>query len=140
MKVSLKWLERWVDMSGIDADDLAHRLTMSGLEVEAIERIGAGQEGIVVGRIEAIEEHEKADKLVICKVDAGEGKQRTIVCGAKNMKAGDLVPVALPGSQPPALDFEIGVRKVLGVTSEGMLCAEEELGLAEKSEGLWRDL
>ncbi len=137
MKVSMKWLARWVDVDGIGADDLAHRLTMSGLEVEAVEKIGEGMDDIVVGRIDSIEDHEKADKLVVCKVDAGEGRQRTIVCGATNMSAGDLVPVALPGSQPPALDFEIGERKVLGIMSEGMLCAEEELGLADESEGLW---
>lgn len=138
MHVSQKELGRWVDLSNVPGSQaLADALTMAGLEVEEIVQFGHGCDDIVVGRIEAIEDHEKADKLVICRVDVGDGRLRQIVCGAKNMAAGDLVPVALPGSQPPAIDFEIGERKVLGVQSEGMLCAEEELGLADKSEGLW---
>lgn len=136
MKVSLNWLNQWVEIEDLDADELASRLTLAGLEVEEIERIGEGQEKIVVGRIDAIEEHPKADRLVVCKVDAGEGELRQIVCGAKNMKAGDFVPVALPGAEPPGIDFAIGARKVMGVPSAGMLCSEEELDLASESEGL----
>lgn len=138
MHVSQKQLARWVTLDvWPTAQQLADDLTMVGLEVEELREIGAGCDDIVVGRIDAIEDHEKADKLVICRVDVGDGRQRQIVCGARNMAAGDLVPVALPGSQPPALDFQIGERKVLGVLSEGMLCAEEELGLADSSDGLW---
>ncbi len=138
MHVSQKELGRWVDLSGVgSAEALAHELTMVGLEVEDIVKFGHGCDDIVVGRIAAIEEHEKADKLVICRVDVGDGRERQIVCGAKNMVAGDFVAVALPGSQPPAIDFEIGERKVLGVHSEGMLCAADELGLADESDGLW---
>ncbi|TXD39254.1 phenylalanine--tRNA ligase subunit beta [Lujinxingia vulgaris] len=136
MKVSLNWLNQWVEIEDLDADELASRLTLAGLEVEEVERIGEGQEKIVVGRIDAIEEHPKADRLVVCKVDAGEGELRQIVCGAKNMKAGDFVPVALPGAEPPGIDFAIGARKVMGVASAGMLCSEEELDLATESEGL----
>ena len=136
MKVSLNWLNQWVEIEDLDADELASRLTLAGLEVEEVERIGEGQEKIVVGRIDAIEEHPKADRLVVCKVDAGEGELRQIVCGAKNMKAGDFVPVALPGAEPPGIDFAIGARKVMGVPSAGMLCSEEELDLASESEGL----
>lgn len=138
MRVSLNELGRWIDASVLrDPQDLAHRLTMVGLEVEDVRRVGEGQERIVVGRIAAIEEHPSADRLVVCRVDTGSGELHQVVCGATNMKEGDLVPVALPGSKPPALDFEIGSRKVAGVQSEGMLCAEEELGLAAKSDGLW---
>ncbi|RVU48283.1 phenylalanine--tRNA ligase subunit beta [Lujinxingia sediminis] len=136
MKVSLNWLNQWVEIEDLDADELASRLTLAGLEVEEVERIGEGQEKIVVGRIDAIEEHPKADRLVVCQVDAGEGELRQIVCGAKNMKAGDFVPVALPGAEPPGIDFSIGARKVMGVPSAGMLCSEEELDLATESEGL----
>ena len=138
MHVSQKELSRWVDMTRVPGpDELAHELTMVGLEVEDVAHFGRGCDDIVVGRIEAIEEHEKADKLVICRVDVGDGRLRQIVCGATNMKTGDLVPVALPGSKPPGIDFEIGERQVLGVPSEGMLCAREELGLADESDGLW---
>ncbi|RAL25419.1 phenylalanine--tRNA ligase subunit beta [Lujinxingia litoralis] len=136
MKVSLNWLNQWVEINDLDADELATRLTLAGLEVEEVERIGEGQEKVVVGRIDSIEEHPKADRLVVCKVDAGEDELRQIVCGATNMQAGDFVPVALPGAEPPGIDFSIGARKVMGVPSAGMLCSEEELDLASESEGL----
>jgi phenylalanyl-tRNA synthetase beta chain len=136
MLISYRELGRWVDLSGIDdVDDLAHRMTMAGLEVEGVDHFGQGFDDIVVGRIDGIEEHENADRLVVCRVDAGDG-ERQIVCGATNMSEGDLVPVALPGSQPPALDFQIAEREVMGVESQGMLCSAEELGLADESEGL----
>lgn len=135
MKVSLKWLNDFVDLSGIDTDEIVARLTAAGLEVERVDVRSA--EGVVVGRIEAIDEHPTADRLVMCRVDVGDGTTRNIACGATNMHAGDVVPVALPGSQPPGIDFEITAREVAGVMSEGMLCAEEELGLADASEGLW---
>lgn len=143
MKISWNWLNDWVSLEGLSVAEVAARLTMAGLEVEAIEHLGEGTERIVIGRIDAIEKHPKADRLVVCSVDTGDGKPRQIVCGATNMVAGDVVPVALPGSQPPALDFEIVERKVMGVMSQGMLCSEEELGLSRESEGLWilpRDL
>ncbi len=137
MKISINWLDEWVEVSDLEPRELAHRLTMAGLEVDSLEEIGGGHEDIVVGEIRQIEEHPKADRLVICKVDVGEKEgERTIVCGAKNMSVGDRVPTALPGSQPPGLDFEIGRREVMGVESGGMLCSEEELELAEESEGL----
>ncbi len=137
MKISLNWLDEWVEISDVKPEDLAHRLTMAGLEVDSIEHRGRGHDDIVVGRIEAIEEHPKADRLVLCEVDVGEeAGPRTIVCGASNMSAGDRVPAALPGARPPALDFEITGREVMGVESSGMLCSEEELDLAEESQGL----
>lgn len=137
MNISTKWLSQWVNLDGIDTDALAHRLTMVGLEHEGTVHIGAGGEGIVVGQIESIEPHPKADRLVVCKVNVGGESLSQIVCGATNMKAGDRVPVAQPGSQPPAFDFVIGERKMRGVLSQGMLCSEEELGLDRKSEGLF---
>ncbi|MFB6264977.1 MAG: phenylalanine--tRNA ligase subunit beta [Bradymonadaceae bacterium] len=136
MKISWNWLEQWIDLGGIEVDELGHRLTMAGLEVESIERIGAGHDDIVVGRITSIDEHPGADRLVICTVDVGDGTDRQIACGAENMEAGDAVPVALPGSRPPALDFEVAERELMGKLSEGMLCSAEELGLAHESDGL----
>jgi phenylalanyl-tRNA synthetase beta chain len=136
MKISWNWLNEWIDLDGMDVEELGSRLTMAGLEVEAIERIGATNDDIVVAEILSIEAHPKADRLVVCSVNDGTPTPRQVVCGAKNMSAGDRVPLALPGSQPPALDFEIVERKVMGVVSSGMLCAEEELGLAKQSDGL----
>lgn len=136
MEISLNWLEEWVDLGGIEADELAHRLTMAGLEVDAIETIGADAGRIVVGRIDAVDAHPDADRLVLCDVDIGDGTERQIACGAPNVSAGSLVPVALPGSRPPGLDFEIGRREVRGEISEGMICSAEELGIEEESEGI----
>lgn len=137
MKVSIDWLDEWIPVRDLDPGQLADRLTMAGLEVDAIERPGHGHGDIVVGRIEAIEEHPDADRLVVCRVDVQEsGHERTIVCGATNMESGDRVPVALPGSAPPGADFEIEAREVMGLQSEGMLASAAELDLAEESEGL----
>ncbi len=136
MKISLNWLDEWVDLDGLAADELADRLTMAGLEVDAIEEVGADGDEIVIGRIRSIEEHPDADRLVMCEVEVGEGEVRQIACGATNMSEGDRVPVALPGSRPPGVDFEITARELMGVMSEGMLLSAEELDLEESSEGL----
>ncbi len=135
MKVSLKWLNEFVDLSDVDAHEVADQLTSAGVEVGEISKFKDPK--IVVGRIVEIQEIPKAKSVVLCLVDVGDGTIRNIACGAKNMKAGDFVPTALPGAAPVALPFEISERKVAGVMSQGMLCAKEELGLAEKSEGLW---
>lgn len=135
MKLSLNWLREWVELDGVSVDEIVTKLTLAGIEVAGITSLS--DDRIVVGRIEVIEAHPKSDKLVVCKVDVGDGQARTIVCGAKNMVAGDVVPVALDGARPVGVDFEIVTRPVAGVVSEGMLCAEEELGLSHHSDGLW---
>jgi phenylalanyl-tRNA synthetase beta chain len=137
MKISCNWLGDWIDLSGLGTEELGHRLTMAGLEVDAVEEIGAGHDDIVVGRIERIDSHPNADRLVLCQVDTGSGKLRQIACGASNMEEGDLVPTALPGSQPPALDFEIAEREMMDEPSLGMLCSAEELGYDSEVDGLW---
>ena len=136
MIISLNELGRWVDIAGKNPEALADQLTMLGLEVEGLEKVGGKIDGIVVGRIEKIQAHPKSKKLVLCTVEVGQAEPKKIVCGAKNMVEGDYIPVALDGSQPPAIDFQIVTREVAGEKSEGMLCAEEELGLAPKSDGL----
>lgn len=135
MKVSLNWLNEFVDLSEIGVDRIVDALTAAGLEVDGHQSLGI--DGIVVGLIASIEEHESADRLVICHVDVGDGASRQIVCGATNMEEGDRVAVALPGADLPALGFSIEVRKVAGEKSEGMLCARDELGLEDESEGIW---
>lgn len=136
MKISMKWLNDWVDIGDVDPTDVADRLTMAGLEVDDIDYPGRGHSDIVVGEIAAIEEHPNADRLVVCRVDTGGDGLHTIVCGATNMDSGDRVPVALVGASPPGADFDIEAREVMGVESRGMLCSADELELDDDSEGL----
>ncbi len=138
MKISLNWLKKYVDFNW-SIDELAERLTMLGVEVEGIARKTGDFEGVVVAQILASDKHPNADKLSVCRVADGRG-ERQIVCGAKNYKAGDKVPLALPGCTLPtpagAPPFTIKASKMRGVESQGMLCSAKELGLAEDAEGL----
>ncbi|MBK9139848.1 MAG: phenylalanine--tRNA ligase subunit beta [Verrucomicrobia bacterium] len=138
MKVTLNWLKQYVDFDGSPAD-LAGRLTMLGLEVEGIERLGGEFDGIVVAEVITRERHPNADKLSVCRVNDGKG-ERQIVCGAQNFKPGDKVPLILPGASLPAKPgeppFTIKVGKIRGVESHGMMCSPQELGLATEADGL----
>ncbi|MCC6797480.1 MAG: phenylalanine--tRNA ligase subunit beta [Candidatus Hydrogenedentes bacterium] len=134
MKVSLNWLKEFVDID-LGVDELAHRLTMLGLEIESVERPGAEITKVVIGKILDIKPHPDADKLVVCQTDTGEANPLQIVCGAKNMKAGDLVPTAVLGATLPG-GFAIGKRKMRGIESQGMMCSARELGLGKDHEGL----
>src|SRR5882757_8985533 len=100
MKVTLNWLKQYVDFSW-SLEELAGHLTMLGIEVEGIQKIGGDFEGVVVGEVLSSEKHPNADKLSLCRVADGKG-ERQIVCGAKNYKAGDKVPLILPGASLPA--------------------------------------
>ena len=117
MKVSTKWLSEYVALPPLE--ELVRRLTMAGLEVEGVERPGAALAGVVVAQIQESAPHPNADKLSVTKVDAGGGAPLQIVCGAKNYKVGDKVPLALPGAKLPG-DFTIKVGKLRGVESQGM--------------------
>lgn len=138
MKVTLNWLKEYVDFSWTP-EELGERLTMLGLEVEGIEKQSGEFENVVVAQILASEKHPNADKLSVCRVADGKG-ERQIVCGAKNYKPGDKVPLALPGCTLPAAPgeppFTIKVSKMRGVESQGMLCSAKELGVAEDAAGL----
>lgn len=136
MKTSLNWLRDYVDFDGTPAD-LAERLTFAGVEVEGVETRGVQLDKVVVAQILASEQHPNADRLSVCRVDDGAGAAtpRQIVCGAKNYRVGDKVPLALPGAVLPG-DFKIKVGKLRGVESEGMLCSGKELGVAEDAVGL----
>src|SRR6266436_4113773 len=138
MKVTLNWLKQYVDFNW-SPEELCERLTMLGIEVENMKKLGGEFEGIVVAQILASEKHPNADKLSVCRVADGRG-ERQIVCGAKNYKVGDRVPLILPGASLPAKPgeqpFTIKVSKMRGVESQGMLCSPQELGLADDSEGL----
>ena len=133
MRISVNWLNEWLDTPA-EARDLASRLTMAGLEVEAIERAAPTLAGIVVGEIVERDKHPNADSLSVCKVNAG-GELLQVVCGAPNARAGLKAPFATIGTTMPG-GMEIGKAKLRGVESFGMLCSARELGLAEDAAGL----
>jgi len=132
MRISLSWLAAYVPLP--PADEVARRLTAVGLEVEAVERVGASLDGVVAARIVSADRHPEADKLSICQVDGGAGPVQ-VVCGATNWKVGDVVPLATPGTRMPA-GHRIDHAKLRGVDSHGMLCSARELGLSEEAAGL----
>lgn len=139
MKVTLNWLKQYVDFNW-SPDELAERLTMLGLEVEEVQKISGEFEGIVVAEVITRDKHPNADKLSLCRVNDGAG-ERQIVCGADNFKAGDKVPLILPGATLPVKAGEkepltIKVGKIRGYESHGMMCSPQELGLPDQVEGL----
>ncbi|HEY5704487.1 MAG TPA: phenylalanine--tRNA ligase subunit beta [Terrimicrobiaceae bacterium] len=134
MNISLNWLRDFVDWNG-SVEELDALLTRTGIKVESITKKGADFPKIVVAKILESEQHPNADRLSVCRVDDGSEQPRQIVCGAKNYKPGDKVPLALPGAILPR-GLKIKVGKLRGVESEGMLCSARELDLAEDAEGL----
>lgn len=134
MKVSLSWLREFTALPPTTAE-LVDLLTLAGVEVEGVEQRGADFPKVVVAQILESLQHPNADRLSVCKVDAGTGEPVQIVCGAKNYRVGDKVPLALPGAVLPG-DFKIKVGKLRGVDSYGMMCSAKELGLGEGHEGL----
>ena len=133
MRISLRWLSEYVDLPS--PEELAQRLTAVGLEVEAVEQVGRELDGVVAARIVEARPHPQADKLSVTRVDAGSGRVLQVVCGARNWRVGDLVPLATAGTRLPG-GTEIGRATVRGVESEGMLCSPGELGLSEDHGGL----
>lgn len=133
MIVTYNWLKEFVDCR-LTPEELAHRLTMAGLEVDAMEHIGAGLDSVIVARLITVDPHPDADRLTVCQVDTGTGSVQ-VVCGAKNHRGGDLVALAQVGSVLPG-DFKIKKSKIRGLESQGMLCSEKELGLAAESAGI----
>ncbi len=134
MKFTYNWLKQYVDFEWTP-QQLAEKLTFAGIEVEDIVSVGGGAlEQVVVCQILSSEKHPNADKLSVCRVTDGKG-ERQIVCGAKNYKVGDRVPLALPGVMLPN-GMTIKEAKLRGVESQGMMCSAKELGIAEDAEGL----
>jgi phenylalanyl-tRNA synthetase beta chain len=134
MKFSVNWLREFVELPS-NIEELAELLTLAGIEIEGIAKRGANFDKVVVAQITASAQHPNADRLSVCQVDDGSGQPRQIVCGAKNYKVGDKVPLALPGAVL-ANDLKIKPSKLRGVESQGMLCSPSELGLSEDSDGL----
>jgi phenylalanyl-tRNA synthetase beta chain len=134
MQFPESWLRTLVN-PGITTDELSHRLTMAGLEVEETNPFAPAFTGVVVARIVSAEPHPNADKLRVCQVDAGTGTMLQIVCGAPNAAAGINVPLATVGAVLPG-NMKIGIAKMRGVESSGMLCSARELGLSQDHDGL----
>jgi len=138
MKVSLKWLRDYVDIK-LDPEELAERLTMSGLEVKNIQTIGGTWDNVVIGEVIAVNPHPNADRLKLATVDLGTG-QITVVCGAPNIGLGQRVPFAHIGARLIDAHTEEAIllkpAKIRGVISEGMVCSEKELGISDSHEGI----
>lgn len=135
MQTSFSWLSTHIDLSAYTTAQLTDLLTFAGVEVEGVEEKGVSSDKVVVAQIAEFVQHPNADKLSVCQVDDGSGTLRQIVCGAKNFKAGDKVPLALPGAILPG-NFEIKEGKLRGVVSGGMMCSGKELGIGEDTGGL----
>lgn len=136
MQVSLNWLNEFVDLSNIDENQIAHELTMSGLEVEGVEHIKPQFKNIVTAKILKIDQHPNADKLHLVTIDNGV-EQRTVVCGAQNIEEGQIIPYASVGSEVFSRKtgemFTLTPAEIRGIVSQGMLCSADELGLADRN-------
>ncbi len=145
MKLSYNWLTDYVDLAGMPAEEVADTLTMLGLEVDGIERIGSSFDGVVVGHVLEAKPHPNADRLKLCSVDLGDGAPVQVVCGGPNVAAGQRVPVAqvgttlmLPSRKSPG-ELEpvtLTKAKIRGEASNGMICSESELGLSDDHSGI----
>ncbi|HEX2186038.1 MAG TPA: phenylalanine--tRNA ligase subunit beta, partial [Chloroflexota bacterium] len=144
MRVSLKWLKDYVELT-LPAEELARRLTMAGIEVEAIHYLGGTWEHVWVGRVAAIEPHPNADRLKLVSVDYGRNghdRRQRVITAATNLKVGDVVPLGLVGtryrdghSEPPQ-ERVLQPTTMRGVTSEGMVMSGYELGLSDDHSGI----
>ena len=136
MQVSLNWLNELVDLEDLDIAQIAHELTMSGLEVEEVEEVRPKFTNIITARIEKIDNHPNSDHLHLVTVNTGSGL-KTVVCGAQNIEVGQVIPYASVGSK--VLDrktgeqFELTPAVIRGVESQGMLCSDDELGVSDRN-------
>jgi len=131
MLVSLNWLSQYVDISDINPEDLAERITRTGIEVESVDVLASATD-VVIGHVLERKQHPNADKLSLCKVDLGEIEGPVqIVCGAKNVAAGQKVIVAKNGAVLPG-NFKIKKSKLRGEESNGMICSLKEIGIEQK--------
>jgi len=140
MKISYNWLRDYVQ-TGLTPEEVAQILTNTGLEVEGMEQyssVEGGLEGLVIGKVTSCQKHPNADKLSLTKVDIGTGRELPIVCGAPNVEEGQKVVVAPVGTRLHMnnQEFEIKKTKIRGETSEGMICAEDEIGMGDAHEGI----
>ena len=134
MKISYKWLKEYIDID-ISIEELAQKITDSGVEVEEIIPLVAEFNNIVLGRVVSVSKHPNADKLSVCSVSTG-GETFQVICGAPNVESGQTIPFAQLGAKLPN-GIKIKKAKIRGIESFGMICSKEELGFEESSEGIW---
>ncbi len=134
MKFTLSWLKRHLDTQA-SVDEIAETLTDLGLEVEGIEDRAARLRDFTIGKVVSAEKHPDADRLKVCQVETDEGVQQ-IICGAPNAREGITVVIAKPGVYVPGIDTTIGVGKIRGIESFGMMASERELELSEEHDGI----
>ena len=138
MKISLEWLNEFVDISDLTTEQIVHELTMSGLEVEDIEITGPKFTNIITAKIIKISQHPNADKLHLVEVDLGNNNKKIVVCGAQNIQEGQIIPYASVGSKvlnrKNGEQFELTPAIIRGIESQGMLCSQDELGLSGMQE------
>ena len=140
MKISYNWLKQYINIE-LPPEQVSDILTNIGLEVEGAETfqsVKGGLDGVVIGEVLMCNKHPNADKLTVTTVDIGEDETLQIICGAPNVKAGQKVPVAKVGSTlyPTEEGFTIKKAKIRGELSQGMICAEDELGLGTSHDGI----
>src|SRR4051794_18752814 len=135
MRVPVEWLREYV-RPDVGVRELAERLALTGTEVEGVHQHGVGAvDAFVIGKVLSAERHPDADRLSVCMVDVGEGEPAQIVCGAPNVAAGQTVAVARPGAVMPD-GTKLGVAKLRGVESNGMILAEDELAIGTEHAGI----
>ncbi|WP_299620630.1 phenylalanine--tRNA ligase subunit beta [uncultured Tateyamaria sp.] len=134
MKFTLSWLKQHLDTTA-SVDDICYALTDLGLEVEGVEDRGAKLADFTIGKVISAEKHPDADRLRVCQVDTDEGMKQ-IICGAPNAREGITVVVAKPGVYVPGIDTTIGVGKIRGIESFGMMASEREMELSEEHDGI----
>ncbi|MDT0121817.1 phenylalanine--tRNA ligase subunit beta [Paenibacillus sp. RRE4] len=131
MRVSTDWLSDYIALEGVTPQELAEKITRAGIEIDVVENRNQGVNKVVVGYVKSKEKHPDADKLNVCVIDAGQEEELQIVCGAKNVDAGQKVAVALVGAKLPG-GLDIKKAKLRGVVSLGMICSAKELGMNDK--------
>ncbi|ADC48708.1 phenylalanyl-tRNA synthetase subunit beta [Alkalihalophilus pseudofirmus OF4] len=131
MLVSYKWLQDYVKVDDVTPKEIAEKMTRGGIEIDFVHELNQGVRGVVVGYVRSCEQHPNADKLNVCQVDIGEEEPVQIVCGAKNIAAGQYVAVAKVGAVLPG-NFKIKKAKLRGEASHGMICSLQELGIESK--------
>ena len=135
MKFTLKWLKEHLETDA-SLDALAERLTMLGLEVEEISDAAADLKGFRTAKVVKAEQHPDADRLRVCTVDAGDGEEVQVVCGAPNARTGMIGVFAPSGAHIPGTGIDLKKTKIRGVESNGMLLSEREMGISEDHEGI----
>jgi phenylalanyl-tRNA synthetase beta chain len=134
MKFTLSWLKDHLDTEA-PLDDILYALTDLGLEVEGVSNPADALSQFTIGYVNSAEKHPDADKLRVCQVQTDEGETQ-IICGAPNARAGIKVVIAKPGVYVPGIDTTIGVGKIRGIESYGMMCSEREMELSEEHDGI----